>query len=106
MGQSPESRCPSNEYVFERERPKWLFETGRLLVAHEAVKAGGFGAEIAATVAETLGVPVRRLGSPRVPIAYAPPMENALRVTPAMIAAAAREMLGVSPPQAQASGPT
>lgn len=35
MNQSPDSRCPSDEYVFERERPKWLAETGRLLVAQE-----------------------------------------------------------------------
>ena len=37
--------------------------TGRLLVAHEAVQAAGFGAEVAATVAEELGVPVRRVGA-------------------------------------------
>jgi acetoin:2,6-dichlorophenolindophenol oxidoreductase subunit beta len=64
--------------------------TGRLLVAHEAVRVGGFGAEIAATVAEETGVPVRRLGAPRVPIAYAPNLENQLRVTAAAIAAAVR----------------
>jgi pyruvate dehydrogenase E1 component beta subunit len=66
--------------------------TGRLLVAHEAVQVGGFGAEIAATVAEhlhkALKAPVRRLGAPRAPISYAPPLEDAVRVTPAMIAAA------------------
>src|SRR6185369_4100445 len=59
--------------------------TGRLLVAHEAVQAGGFGAEIAATVAEALDdalkAPVRRLGAPRIPIAYAPPLEDRARVT-------------------------
>ena len=39
--------------------------TGRLLVAHEAVRTGGFGAEIAATVAEETGArAVRRLGAP------------------------------------------
>ncbi|MCS6781131.1 MAG: alpha-ketoacid dehydrogenase subunit beta, partial [Geminicoccaceae bacterium] len=38
--------------------------TGRLLVAHEAVRVAGFGAEIAATAAEELGVPVARLGAP------------------------------------------
>jgi pyruvate/2-oxoglutarate/acetoin dehydrogenase E1 component len=67
--------------------------TGRLLVAHEAVRAGGFGAEIAATVAEELGIPVRRLGAPRAPIAYAPNLEDRLRVTADMIAAAARTMI-------------
>jgi acetoin:2,6-dichlorophenolindophenol oxidoreductase subunit beta len=67
--------------------------TGRLLVAHEAVRAGGFGAEVAATVAEELGIPVRRLGAPRALIGYAPPVEDAVRVTAAMIEAAIREML-------------
>jgi len=66
--------------------------TGRLLVAHEAVQAGGFGAEIAATVAEALDdalkAPVRRLGAPRIPIAYAPPLEDRARVTAGDIAAA------------------
>ncbi|MGM0585949.1 MAG: alpha-ketoacid dehydrogenase subunit beta [Pseudomonadota bacterium] len=75
--------------------------TGRLLVAHEAVAAGGFGAEIAATVAERLHAdlkaPVRRLGAPRIPVSYAPPLEDRVRVTPAAIAGAAREMLGLAP---------
>jgi pyruvate dehydrogenase E1 component beta subunit len=67
--------------------------TGRLLVVHEAVTVAGFGAEIAATVAEHLGAKVRRLGAPRAPIGYAPPVEDAVRVTAPMIAAAAREMI-------------
>lgn len=69
-------------------------KTGRLLIAHEAVRVGGFGAEIAAVVAEeahgALKAPVRRVGSPRAPIAYAQPLEDLLRVTPATIARAAR----------------
>ncbi|MBU6497016.1 MAG: alpha-ketoacid dehydrogenase subunit beta [Rhodospirillales bacterium] len=68
-------------------------KTRRLLVAHEAVTVGGFGAEIAASVAETLGVPVRRLGAPRAPVGYAPPVEDAVRVTAPMIAAAIRQMM-------------
>ena len=67
--------------------------TGRLLVVHEAVAVGGFGAEVAATVAEDLGAPVRRLGAPRIPIPYAPSLEDRARVTEAMIAAAVREMV-------------
>lgn len=71
--------------------------TGRLLVTHEAVAVAGFGAEVAATVAEHAGTslraPVRRLGAPRAPIAYAPPAEDAVRVTPAMIADAVRGMV-------------
>ena len=55
--------------------------TGRLLVAHEAVQAAGFGAEIAATVAEELGIPVRRVGAPRVPVGYARTLENVARIS-------------------------
>ena len=62
-------------------------KTGRLLVVHEAVQAGGFGAEIAATVAEELGVPVKRLGAPRVPVGYSRPLEDEARITPERIAA-------------------
>ena len=68
--------------------------TGRLLVAHEAVQVGGFGAEIAAVVAEKLGIPVRRLGAPRAPIGYAPPLEDAVRISATMTVAAVRDMLG------------
>ena len=66
--------------------------TGRLLVVHEAVKVGGFGAEIAASVAEETGAPVGRLGAPRALVGYAPPVEDAVRVTAAMVATAVREM--------------
>ena len=58
--------------------------TGRLLIVHEAVQVGGFGAEIAATVAEELfdelRAPVRRLGAPRIPIGYAPPLEDQAKI--------------------------
>jgi pyruvate dehydrogenase E1 component beta subunit len=72
-------------------------KTGRLMVVHEAVRVGGFGAEIAATVAEALHgrleAPVKRLGAPRAPIAYAPNLEDQVRVTPGQIASVAQEML-------------
>ena len=71
--------------------------TGRLLVAHESVQVGGFGAEVAATVAEhahgQLKAPVKRLGAPRSLIAYAPNLEDQLRVTAAMIAAEAEKLM-------------
>jgi acetoin:2,6-dichlorophenolindophenol oxidoreductase subunit beta len=60
--------------------------TGRLLVVHEAVQVGGFGAEVAATVAEELPVRIRRLGAPRVPVPYSPPLEDEVRLeAPAVI---------------------
>jgi len=63
-------------------------KTGKLLVVHEAVQAAGFGAEIAASVAEELGAPVKRLGAPRIPVGYSKPLEDEARITPERIAAA------------------
>jgi pyruvate dehydrogenase E1 component beta subunit len=62
--------------------------TGRVLVAHEAVQVAGFGAEIAAVVAEETEARVRRLGAPRIPVGYAPTLEDESRVTPQAIAEA------------------
>ncbi len=71
--------------------------TGRLLVVQEAVSVAGFGAEVAATVAERLHrrlkAPVRRLGAPRIPISYAPPLEDSARVTEAAIIDAIHDLL-------------
>ena len=71
-------------------------KTGRLLVVHEAVKVCGFGAEIAATVTETMGdamkSPARRLGAPRIPIPYAPPLEDLCRVRVADVMTVFEEM--------------
>jgi pyruvate dehydrogenase E1 component beta subunit len=72
-------------------------KTGRLMVVQESVSVAGFGAEIAATVAEhlhrVLKAPVKRLGAPRIPISYAPPLEDTVRVTEAMIVAAAEALV-------------
>jgi acetoin:2,6-dichlorophenolindophenol oxidoreductase subunit beta len=72
-------------------------KTGRLLVVHEAVQAAGFGAEIAATVAEALDgelkAPVKRLGAPRIPVAYAPPLEDKARITAQQIVDACRTLV-------------
>ena len=68
--------------------------TGRLLVVHEAVQAAGFGAEVAATVAERTGVRVARLGAPRVPVGYAIALESEVRISAAAVARAARELIG------------
>ncbi len=70
--------------------------TGRLLVVHEAVRAGGFGAEVAAEVSEALWRelkgPVRRLGGPRSPVPYAEPLENLFRIGADQVAKTAMEM--------------
>lgn len=55
--------------------------TGRLVVAHEAVGHGGFGAEIAAQVQaaafDYLDAPVVRVAAPFAPIPFSPPLEDA-----------------------------
>ena len=55
--------------------------TNRLVVAHEAVRAGGFGAEIAAQVQavafDSLDAPIARVGAPFAPIPLSPPLEDA-----------------------------
>jgi pyruvate dehydrogenase E1 component beta subunit len=71
--------------------------TGRLLVVHEAVQVCGLGAEIVATAAEAIGDqlrrPPRRLGAPRAPVAFSPPLEVVYRVTADKIQAAMRAMV-------------
>ena len=55
--------------------------TGRLLVAPESVQAAGFGAEVAATIAEELGIPVKRFGAARIPVGYARKLERVARIS-------------------------
>lgn len=59
--------------------------TGRLLVVHESVQAAGFGAEVAATVAEHTAARVARLGAPRIPVGYAQTLEEQSRISEAQI---------------------
>lgn len=55
--------------------------TNRCVVAHEAVRFGGLGAEIAAQVQQRafdyLDAPVARLGAPFTPVPFSPPLEAA-----------------------------
>jgi 2-oxoisovalerate dehydrogenase E1 component beta subunit len=52
-----------------------------VLVLHEDTHTGGFGAEIAATIAEEafedLDGPVRRITAPDTPVPFSPPLEKA-----------------------------
>ena len=72
-------------------------KTGKALVVHEANQFGGFGAEIAATIAERgfehLDGPVTRLGGPEVPaVPFHHDLEDWFMVNPAKIVAAARRL--------------
>ena len=53
----------------------------KVLVLHEDTRTGGFGAEIAATIAEEafehLDAPVRRIAAPDTPVPFSPPLEKA-----------------------------
>jgi pyruvate/2-oxoglutarate/acetoin dehydrogenase E1 component len=72
--------------------------THRLIVAHEAVAHGGFGAEIAAQVQaaafDELDAPVARVGAPFAPIPFSPPLEDAYIPGRADIVAATRAAVG------------
>jgi acetoin:2,6-dichlorophenolindophenol oxidoreductase subunit beta len=74
--------------------------TGRLVVAHEAVEHGGFGAEIAAQVGavafDSLDAPIARVGAPFAPVPLSPPLEDAYLPGADEIVAAVRGML-ISP---------
>lgn len=73
-------------------------KTKRCLVVHEAVKRGGYGAEIAALVAEEafddLDAPPKRLAGLETPIPYAQHLEKTVVPQVEDIVAAAKELAG------------
>lgn len=75
-----------------------LAKTGRLVIAHEAVTRGGFGAEVAAWAAEEchdlLTAPVTRIGARNTPVPYAPVLEAHVIPDADRIADAVRKLVG------------
>ncbi len=73
-------------------------KTGKVLIVHEACQTGGFGGELAATIADSeaffyLDAPIRRLGGLDVPIPYNPELEAQVVPTEEKIAAAVKSLL-------------
>lgn len=73
-----------------------LAKTNRLAIAHEAVKTGGVGAEIAATAAEEgldyLDAPILRFGASYTPVPFSPALEKAYTIKAEQIAEGIKRM--------------
>jgi pyruvate dehydrogenase E1 component beta subunit len=74
-------------------------KTGRLVITHEAVKRFGFGAEVAAMIAEGeafdyLDAPIQRVAAPEVPVPFSKPLEDLFLPDAPKIIAACRRTLG------------
>lgn len=74
-----------------------VMKTTRAVIVEEGPKRGGWSAEIAATLAESMSdyltAPVTRVASPDIPVPFAPPMENFYRPDAKRIVDAARSLV-------------
>ena len=73
-------------------------KTSKALVLHEDTRTGGFGAEIAATIAEEafedLDAPVKRIAAPDTPVPFSPPLEKAFIPQVDDVVAGLRDLAG------------
>jgi 2-oxoisovalerate dehydrogenase E1 component beta subunit len=71
-------------------------KTSKVIVLHEDTRSGGFGAEIAATIAEEafedLDAPLRRVTAPDTPVPFAPELEAAFLPQVADVVSALRDV--------------
>jgi acetoin:2,6-dichlorophenolindophenol oxidoreductase subunit beta len=72
-------------------------KTGKVLIVHEAPTFGGFGGEIAATIADeafySLDAPIKRVGAPFTPVPVSPILEKFYIPNGEKIAKAAKELM-------------
>ncbi len=72
-------------------------KTHRVLIAQEAVKTGGAGAEIAAQIAENafdyLDAPITRIGAPFTPVPFSVPLEQAFIPNEDSVVTAVKKMI-------------
>jgi pyruvate dehydrogenase E1 component beta subunit len=72
-------------------------KTGHVLIVHEAVQVAGFGAEVFATIVERVGdslkQPAHRMGGPRIPVPYSPPLEELCTISPTQIAEVIKSLI-------------
>ena len=88
---------PAHHHPWDREAVlQSVRKTTKLLVLHEDTRTGGFGAEIAATIAEeafeALDGPVTRLAAPDTPVPFSPPLEKRFIPQVDDVLAAARKL--------------
>jgi 2-oxoisovalerate dehydrogenase E1 component beta subunit len=71
-------------------------KTSKVLVLHEDTRSGGFGGEIAATIAEEafedLDAPLVRIAAPDSPVPFSPPLEKAFLPQVEDVVAAIRKL--------------
>lgn len=78
-----------------------VMKTGRLVTVHEAVRSFGYGAEIAAMIAESeafdyLDAPIQRVAAPEVPVPFSKKLEDLYLPDEQKVIAACRRTLALA----------
>ena len=77
-----------------------VMKTKCAVIVEEGPRQGGWSAEIAATLSETLSdyltAPVQRVASPNIPVPFSPPMENFYRPDVERVVTAVRKAVGAA----------
>ena len=100
IGIDPEIIDPRSLQPFDTKTVIQSVEkTHRAMIVHEAVRFGGFGAEVASQIQEEafdfLDAPVARVGAPFSPVPFSPALEAHYVPNAERIVAEARKMLGL-----------